>query len=123
MSSLATRGWWIRTASSSTRAQPVGSGWCPKANDAKEKCDVCDEVTAQRDEEMSKKPLYMENEKVVMKRKEWITSVIVFAPRVGTHAMQDEVDKASEIAYQIWTDDMLTMVGELAGPDFSHDDW
>ena len=71
--------------------------WCPKANDAKEKCDVCDKMTAERAEEMSKKTLYMDT--VVMKRKKWNTPVIVFAPRVGTQAMQDEIDKADEVAH------------------------
>ena len=50
--------------------------WCLKANDPAAKCDVCDDVTPERAQEIEKK--YMYKEKVIMKRKARGKTPIVF---------------------------------------------
>ena len=82
----------------------------------KGKCDVSDDVTAERADDMSKKRMYME--KVVAKRKKWNMPEIVFAPKLGVHRDVDE----AEFDHQRWTDEMMAMVDANAGPDFQ-DDW
>ena len=69
---------------------------CPKANDPAGKCDVVDDVTAERAEAMLMKPMY--KDKVVVKRAARGMSAIIFKARANVHgwAADDDHEKCME---------------------------
>ena len=87
--------------------------WCLKANDPAAKCDVCDDVTPERAQEIEKK--YMYKEKVIMKRKARGKTPIVFGLKSNTHERK-----------LVWGDEMFELIDSLAEEDFDEervDEW
>ena len=78
--------------------------WCLKANDPAAKCDVCDDVTPERAQEIEKK--YMYKEKVIMKRKARGKTPIVFGLKSNTHERK-----------LVWGDEMFELIDSLAEED------